>query len=206
MSKKITAKAICPTCRRHNPVTLYRTIWIENPGLRDLVFTDQVNMVRCPGCGHTERAPIGLLATNSGAGIAVWYEPSPDPQIDADAQLYRSMPGMRFLADAPRMRTWVEFKAKILQLEAMQSSKQAKAHNSGGDQGIDLTETHEALQRWMSRGVFEYAASRANKNPPKNPQHQSYDKPLSPAARFAITFLSILIGLLVFFVITFLKR
>lgn len=118
MSKLLDVKVPCPRCGKTKEMKLYRTIWIEYPENRALVFDDKVNVFTCEKCRFSEKLPIPLLATNAQDHIAVWYEPFPDPQIDEDSRLYAKHMGQNcFYATAPRVREWEEFKQKIVELE-----------------------------------------------------------------------------------------
>jgi hypothetical protein len=60
-----------------------------------------------------------FLCTNVAKGVAIWYEPYPDAQIDADIEQYRKHMGPNsFYAKAPRIADWETFKVKFLELEA----------------------------------------------------------------------------------------
>ena len=62
-----------------------------------------------------------LMYTNAELKFAVWYEPQPDPHIDAELpgyyELAKQKPGASYLAQAPRVRDWNEFKATIEKFE-----------------------------------------------------------------------------------------
>lgn len=119
MSKRVGAEITCPRCSTVFPVSLYRSIWIEDAANRELVFSDSVNVVTCPGCDSSMKLPVSLLCTNVGRQIAVWYEPRPDPAVEADIQQYRQHFGANsFYAQAPRLRDWEEFKKTILEFES----------------------------------------------------------------------------------------
>lgn len=118
MSKQVDVRFTCPNCGHIFRTTLYRSVWIEYPQLRELVFSDRINVVDCRKCKTATKAPFSLLATNTGQHIAVWYEPFPDAQVDADKSLYEKVSGEgNFLAEAPRRSDWSEFKETILMFE-----------------------------------------------------------------------------------------
>lgn len=119
MSKKIEAAIGCPSCGNEFDVELYRTIWIEEPRNRELIFSDKINRFDCPTCKYHINTEFAFLCTNVRRKIAVWYEPEPDPQVEKDVAMYRAHMGRNsFYAQAPRVRDWEEFKAKIVELEA----------------------------------------------------------------------------------------
>ena len=80
-------------------------------------MADKINVVHCPTCGLSERQPFPFLATNTGRKVAVWYEPIPDQNIDADVALYRMHFGDDyFLARAARIKDWADFKQCLIEL------------------------------------------------------------------------------------------
>jgi transcription elongation factor Elf1 len=119
MSKKVEASVRCPKCGHKQNVVLFRSIWAEYPENRSLVLNDLINQFRCGNCNHRERLEFPFLCTNVPKGVAIWYEPYHDTQIDADAERYREHMGPNsFYAKAPRISDWETFKAKYLELEA----------------------------------------------------------------------------------------
>jgi hypothetical protein len=107
----------CPRCKAAFKAMLYRSIWVEDPENMELVMTDRINVVHCPACGLYERQPFPFLATNMGKKVAIWYEPIPDRNIDADIALNRMHFGDDyFLAKAPRIKDWTEFKTRLIEL------------------------------------------------------------------------------------------
>ena len=118
MSKTLQARIRCPNCENQFETTLYRSIWIEFPENRKLVFDDKINRVTCPACKMQTKLEFPFLCTNVKEHIAVWYEPCPDPDVEKDAQLYAKHHGpSSFYATAPRIRDWNAFKEKIVELE-----------------------------------------------------------------------------------------
>jgi hypothetical protein len=118
MSKQVEAQVTCSSCDHKFTATLYRSIWVEQPDNRQLIFDDQINTLTCPACQFQEQAEFPFLATNVKKEFAVWYEPVPDPAIDEDATEYLRLfgPG-NFYATAPRVSDWEDFKAKLEELE-----------------------------------------------------------------------------------------
>jgi hypothetical protein len=147
MSATVPAEVTCPQCRERFRVTLYRTLWIEQPDKRDLIFSDKVNIVTCPSCHWAERLEFPLLATNAGRGIAVWYEPYRDDQIDRDLAQYDRLLGKNsFLARAPRIREWWRFKEAISELEQAAPLEVMPARATG-----QLRNTGDSLLRRLVR-------------------------------------------------------
>ncbi len=115
MSKKISAEIQCPSCRSKFNMELYRSIWIEDDKNRELIFNDEINTVTCLSCKERTKLKFPFLCTSVKNGIAVWYEPYHDTEIDKDIALYKTQMGKdSFYANAPRIRDWEEFKGKIL--------------------------------------------------------------------------------------------
>jgi len=118
MSKKVGAHIKCPSCGTETEFYLYRSLWIEDPENRKMVFEDRVNLFECPSCGRSERAKFPFLCTNTKEGFAVWYEPYHDEAIDKDVEGYRKTMGTNsFYATAPRIQDWDEFKKAIVEFE-----------------------------------------------------------------------------------------
>jgi hypothetical protein len=121
MSKRISITFTCPQCKKVTEEEIFRTIWGEKPDNRDLVFSDKVNRITCSGCGQVSFINTSLMYTNVELRFAVWYEPRPDPHIDAEIPAHNEFaarnPGASYLAKAPRVRDWNEFKAMIEKFE-----------------------------------------------------------------------------------------
>ena len=118
MSMQIDVELNCQKCGNSFYTKLYKTIWGEYPENRELVMSDQINIVRCPHCGMISRVVSSLFYTNSKDEFAVWYEPVPDPMIDKDTEGYKRMISPDcYLATAPRIKDWDEFKETIKQFE-----------------------------------------------------------------------------------------
>lgn len=114
MSKRVDATITCPGCGRQYPVKLYRTIWGEYDENRDLVMNDQINVLECPHCGFSFKAPFAFMYVDIKANFAVWWEPQHDPSVDTDTQGFARMFGAgSFYATAPRVQDWEEFKHTI---------------------------------------------------------------------------------------------
>ena len=110
----------CPACKAHFVVELYRSLWVEEPANRRLVADDQLNLVTCPHCHVSTRLDFPVLCTNVQRKIAIWYEPYPDATVDDDMRQYAQHFGANsFYAQAPRVRNWNDFKAKLTELEAL---------------------------------------------------------------------------------------
>jgi hypothetical protein len=118
MSKKVPAEIQCPACHNKFNVKLYRTIWIEEPKNRELIFSDEINAVTCSSCKKKTKLEFSFLATNAKNKIAIWYEPYHDAGIDKDIALYKAEMGNdSFYANAPRVQNWQEFKQRIIESE-----------------------------------------------------------------------------------------
>jgi hypothetical protein len=125
MSKQISANINCPQCQGEFSGSVYRSIWIENPKNRELIFSNKINTIVCPHCKAEEKLEFPFLCTNVDKQIAIWYEPYPDSQIDKDIAGYRSQMGENsFYAKAPRIKDWGEFKEKIIEMEKKTPQKE----------------------------------------------------------------------------------
>lgn len=118
MSKRIEIKVICPECSHQFDYTLYRSIWGEYPENRELVMSDKINVSTCPSCNKSTKIPFPFIYTNAKQHFAVWWEPEYDSQIDKDSIGYAKLLGEdNYLAKAPRIKDWNEFKETILKFE-----------------------------------------------------------------------------------------
>ncbi len=122
MSQRIQVTFTCAQCKTVSEEEIFRSIWGEKPGNRELVFTDKINRLTCKNCGRTVFVNRSLMYTNADLRFAVWYEPEHDPQIDAEAVTYQNLikglgPSASYLAQALRIRDWDEFKATIERFE-----------------------------------------------------------------------------------------
>jgi len=119
MSQQYKAILPCPNCNNYFEATLYRSIWGEYPENREMVFNNTINSPICPHC--KVRANIEnttLLYHNVKKPFAVWYEPVYDRSIDEEKAEYSRMMGSQsYLAKAPRIKNWEEFKRTILKFE-----------------------------------------------------------------------------------------
>ncbi len=119
MSKRIEAKITCPGCSKQFDYTLYRSIWGEYPENRELVMLDKINVATCPDCQKSTKLIFPFIYTNAKMQFAVWWEPEYDTQIDDDSKGYARMMGNgNYLAAAPRIKDWDEFKDTILRFES----------------------------------------------------------------------------------------
>lgn len=119
MSKRIEAKITCPNCSTQFDFTLYRSIWGEYPENRELVMSNKINVATCPSCKQSTKLLYPFIYTNANQHFAVWWEPEFDPQIDSDSEGYSKMLGAgNYLATAPRIKDWNEFKNTIVKFES----------------------------------------------------------------------------------------
>jgi hypothetical protein len=118
MSKRVQAQITCPSCSFKFDFTLYRSIWGEYPENKELVMSDKINVATCPSCKKTTKLNFPFIYTNAVKFFAVWWEPYYDAQIDKDSEGYTKMLGNEnYLATAPRIKNWTDFKETILKFE-----------------------------------------------------------------------------------------
>jgi len=114
MSKQIRIDIKCPNCSSQYSDNFFRTIWGENKAFRNMVMSDNVNIARCPHCGHHFHLPLAMMYVDVETGFAVWWEPRHDSWIDSDSATYAEMFGAdSYYAKAPRIKDWEEFKQII---------------------------------------------------------------------------------------------
>ena len=119
MSMRVNTDLGCPECGKSFAASVYRSIWGEFPENRELVFSDQINVVTCPACGFKAILTFSLLYVDMNREFAVWYEPVPDIRIETDSQTYAKMFGPdSFYAKAPRISDWDTFKQVIIEFES----------------------------------------------------------------------------------------
>ncbi len=119
MSKRVQASVQCPSCGYIQNAVLFRSIWAEDHEYKALIMNDEVNTISCDQCGCRTRLEFPFLCTNVERGVAIWYEPYYDKQIDLDLADYSKHMGPNsFYAKAPRIADWNAFKAKYLEMEA----------------------------------------------------------------------------------------
>lgn len=151
MSRILDATITCPNCGRPYEVKLFRTLWGDGGTADDNALTDdKVNIVKCPHCEYSFRAPLAFMYVDCKKDFAVWWEPSYDAGIDEDAAGYAAMFGPdSYYAQAPRIQDWDEFKATVrkyytgelranpiskFDIEALKSATQRK--KNGGCLGV----------------------------------------------------------------------
>jgi CpXC protein len=116
---------------------------MEDDENRSLLLNDKINVFSCDKCKHMERIEYPFLCTNAKKGLAIWYEPYHDEQIDADVEMYRKHMGANsFYTKAPRIADWHAFKIKFLEMEA-----------AGPQQGQEPIPSKESQE--MVRGFIE---------------------------------------------------
>lgn len=114
MSKLVDATITCPHCGKQYSTKLFRTIWGENESNRNMVLNDEINVLKCPHCGYSFKAPYPFMYVDVEKGFAVWWEPQYDAGIDSDLQGYTKMFGANsYYATAPRVADWEEFKQVV---------------------------------------------------------------------------------------------
>jgi hypothetical protein len=119
MSKKVKVQITCSNCGHKQVEVIYRTIWVEYPENMEIVLSDRINTFHCEKCNYAERLEFPFLCSNVKRGVAIWYEPYHDPQIDADVEGYRKHMGANsFYAKAPRIADWRVFKATLREMNA----------------------------------------------------------------------------------------
>jgi len=107
------------------------------------MLSDKINVFNCDKCQNTERLKYPFLCTNVKRGLAIWYEPYHDAQIDADVEMYRNHMGPNsFYAKAPRIADWNAFKTTFLAMEV--------AGPQPGQEPIKSKENQEAIKGFVA--------------------------------------------------------
>lgn len=185
MSKQIEAKIRCPQCGNEFNAKLYRTVWVEYPDNRSRVLNDDINAVTCPACRKKTRLEFPFLCTNIKRGIAIWYEPYHDPEIDKDIAQYAAHFGPdSFYAKAPRIQDWEEFKGKLLDIEAASNgstpqlsvSPAMKETFSGflGSLGKETSKQGKYYPWWLSRLQSVFKRFKKVQSPLPSPREKDH--------------------------------
>ena len=168
MSKRVEVRITCPRCNHRFDYTLYRSIWGEHPENRKLVMSDEINVATCPSCGTSTKLHYPFFYTHSAEPFfAVWWEPEHDPQIDSESKEYtRTLGEGNYLATAPRIKDWNDFKKTILKYERGElkakegvPSEELRSQMQGflkHIQGKKPKETEKWLSRCINRFVTYY--------------------------------------------------
>ena len=118
MSQRVKVNITCKYCNNQYDFTLYRSIWGEYPENRELVMSDNINVVTCQYCGKTTKLSYPFIYTNAKQFFAVWWEPFYDSQIDKESVGFAKLLGDgNYLANAPLIKDWDEFKQTIIHFE-----------------------------------------------------------------------------------------
>jgi hypothetical protein len=166
MSKKLQASITCPSCKKQTAYSLFRSLWIEYKENRELVFSDRVNYFICPKCGYEKRLEFPFMCTNAKKRFAVWYEPYHDEQIDIDAEAYRKQMGIdSYLAQAPRIKEWDEFKDTILALENVNANSRHVNPELSVKSSLELKKTAPVKKRLLDF-IFSKVIKRENIDKP----------------------------------------
>ena len=118
MSQKVKMIFECPSCKTEFSAEIFKTLWIEFPENRELVFKNSVNLVTCTGCGSPIKIETPLLCTNIKMNFAVWYDPRHDEHVTEEIRKYVKVLGAdTYFATAPRIPDWEDFKSTLLKYE-----------------------------------------------------------------------------------------
>lgn len=158
MSKQLDATGVGGHCGHGFPTKVYRTLWIEYPEHRTAVLEDRVNRITCPRCGTVNATDLALLCSNAELGFALWYEPLPDPVIDLDiAGFVRHLGPTHYLARAPRIHDWTQFKKRLLEMEETRLREVKKSRvrktEASHQRSPNARSTFKRLSSWFTRGA-----------------------------------------------------
>lgn len=127
MSRRAHHNIACPQCRSAQSVELYDSInTAEDPGLREDLMANRLNVVTCAACGFRFRVDKPLLYHDSARGFLIWLQPAAEDAADAVEREFRdtSLRVQRALPDgapAPALHLVldrVELVERIFLLEA----------------------------------------------------------------------------------------
>lgn len=115
MSKLIDITVTCPQCGQKYKTKVFRTLWGDGgTAEQNNLSNDNVNVVECPHCNYSFRAPLAMMYVDCKKGFAVWWEPIHDSGIDNETIAYSNMFGAEsYYAKAPRIQDWEDFKDTV---------------------------------------------------------------------------------------------
>ena len=115
MSKLIDITVTCPQCGQKYETKVFRTLWGDGgTAEQNNLSNDNVNVVECPHCNYSFRAPLAMMYVDCKKGFAVWWEPIHDSGIDNETIAYSNMFGAEsYYAKAPRIQDWEDFKDTV---------------------------------------------------------------------------------------------
>lgn len=117
MEKQIDYSISCPKCNGLVKAVVQKTVYGDMPGNLEKVMSDKINIAKCPYCGHTFQVPVSVMYANQFKRYAVWYEPTPDAEIEKTSKIWGQMLG-DFYEQAPRIPDWEMFKDTISKFES----------------------------------------------------------------------------------------
>lgn len=117
MEKQIDYSISCPKCNGLVKAVVQKTVYGDMPGNLEKVMSDKINIAKCPHCGHTFQVPVSVMYANQFKRYAVWYEPTPDAEIEKTSKIWGQMLG-DFYEQAPRIPDWEMFKDTISKFES----------------------------------------------------------------------------------------
>ena len=115
MSKLVDITVTCPQCGQKYEAKVFRTLWGDGgTAEQNSLSNDNVNVVECPHCHYSFRAPLAMMYVDCKKGFAVWWEPIHDSGIDNDTIAYSNMFGAdSYYAKAPRIQDCEDFKDTV---------------------------------------------------------------------------------------------
>ena len=120
-------------------------------------MSDQINVVSCSSCGDTNKIIHPIMYTNAPQNFAVWWEPYHDPQIDDGIETFVQMLGPNcYLATAPRIKDWNEFKETIKKFERGELKAEKISLSNDGKSQMDgfLKHLQERNKKQSSSGCM----------------------------------------------------
>jgi len=92
MSRRALHNIACPRCRCAQSVELYDAINIaEEPGLREELMANRLNVVACAACGFRFRVDKPLLYHDPARGFLIWLQPAAGDAADAAEREFREI-------------------------------------------------------------------------------------------------------------------
>lgn len=138
MSKIQSYNIPCPECKMPSEQKIFHSIntSIDYAALK--IINDEINFVRCLGCGNKFQVKTGLLFNNMAKTYAVYYNPTSFASMDEESKNLKKMLGENFyLANPTKFSDWDLFKDEIRRKEGITSKvnfqrPKTKSSYSGG--------------------------------------------------------------------------
>ena len=121
----------CPSCSALGMISVFGSINVtEDANLRQLVFSDGINVVSCERCGVGCRVETSLMYHDMARGFVLWFLPGADQNRLEQGNRRRrlkSRNGPRgYFAQAQGATSWERLKELIEEMEGMRRQESGR--------------------------------------------------------------------------------